>query len=142
MNCKILSILLLILLASCNNNEEETFNEVSFKTIYKGHMSYSNANPISKQYQVFEKRESWINFIGVIENLHPSTADALKNISFDFDTNNLGIVVGQFYSYCCSEIEILKIYTENNSTKIDFTETEPGMAAALSQAFVIVEISK
>ena len=142
MKYRSLLILISILFLSISCDNDGLNEQISFEILEEGNMSYSDMNKISKQYLIFENNNEWLEFIPEIEKVHSSTAERLNDLNFDFDKYDLGIVIGEFYNYCCSEITIKKVYTENNEIKIDFTESGPGGAAALSQAYIILLIEK
>lgn len=142
MNYRKLLILISILFLSISCDKDETYEQISFRIIEEGNMSYSDLNKISKQYLIFENNNEWLDFLTEIERVHPSTAEKLKDLDFDFDQYHSGMVIGEFYNYCCSKITIEKVYKENGEVRIDFNESGQGIATALSQAYMILEIEK
>ncbi len=140
MNYRYLPILISILFLSISCDKADINEQIPFEIIEEGILSYSDLDKISKQYLVFKDNNEWTEFITKIEMVHPSTAKKLRGLDFDFENSDLGIVIGEFYNYCCSEIIIEKVYKENREIKIDFSESGPGIATALSQAYIILEI--
>ncbi len=135
-------LIITIAIISCSPNKEIEADSLSFEEIMEGHMSYSGPEEIQEQYVVLENQVELNNFIPVIENASSNLTQELEDLDFDFSNNNLIIVIGKWFSYCCSEITIERIYKNNEEVIVDFSETGPGIAAALSQAYLIIKIAK
>lgn len=91
---------------------------------------------------MFESETEWLSFIPEIERVNPHQAENLRNLNFNFTSNNLVIVIGEFFNYCCSEIKINQVYKKGGKIIVDIEESGPGSATALSQAYLILKISK
>ena len=142
MNIQKLTIILcsIFLFSSCS--KEEIKNEISYEIIEENTLSYSEEEKIEKQFIVFESEDEWLDFIPQIERINPYRAEILKNINFDFSNSNLIIVIGEFFNYCCSTISIKSVYKIDERIIVDFEESGPGEATALSQAYLILKIQK
>ena len=136
-----LIVLTCSILLFTNCSKEELGENVSFQVIEEGSLSYTGEK-IPKQFIVFDNENDWMEFIPLIENRNPEDGEQLKNLDFDFNDNHLIIVFGEFYNYCCSTISINAVYKNGTNFIVDFDETGPGESAALSQAYVILEVSK
>ena len=130
----------LFLFNSCS--KDEIINDISYEVIEEGHLSYYEENTIPKQFKVFENENEWLDFLPQIDRVNPHSAENLRNINIDFTNNNLIIVIGEFFNYCCSEISIKRIYKKNKEIIVDFGESGPGGYTALSQAYLILKIKK
>ncbi|SHJ68228.1 hypothetical protein SAMN04487911_13041 [Arenibacter nanhaiticus] len=130
----------IFLLISCSKKEID--NQISYEIIDQSTLSYSDENKIPKQFKVFESENEWMDFLPVIERVNPDQAESLRNLKFDFTSNNLIFVIGEFYNYCCSEITIDKVYENDGKIMVDFKESGPGSATALSQAYLILKSQK
>jgi hypothetical protein len=135
-----LVICTLILFKSCS--KEEIKDEISYEIIDENSLSYSAEEKIQKQFKVFRSETDWLDFLPQIEEVNPNQAEHLKNINFDFSNNDLIIVIGEFFNNCCSQINIRQVYRDNGRIMVDFEETGPGIATALSQAYLILKIKK
>ncbi|TVZ27338.1 hypothetical protein JM83_2374 [Gillisia sp. Hel_I_86] len=130
----------IFLFLGCSKNE--IGNEISFEIIEESTLSYSDENKIPKQFKVFENENEWNGFILEIERVNPMQAENLRNPTFDFSNNNLIIVIGEFYNYCCSKITINRIYKSDGKIIVNFKESGAGPATALSQAYLLLKIPK
>ncbi|HCV82865.1 MAG TPA: hypothetical protein DGQ38_17640 [Zunongwangia profunda] len=131
------------LFMSCSTDDAEVVIEkLSYEVLLESQLSYYEEEKIPKQYQVFTSQEDWLAFIPTIERVNPDRAKTLRNISFDFNKNNLIIVIGEFFNSCCSQITINQIFKRNNKIIINFEESEPGMAGALSQTYLVLKTSR
>ena len=136
-------LLLLFLFLGCSNDDAEVVIEnLSYEVFFENHLSYSEQEKIPKQYQVFKNQKDWLKFIPTIEKVNPDRAKYLKKIEFDFGNDNLVIVIGENFSYCCSQITINQFYRRNNKIIADFEESGPGLAAAFSQAYLLLKTPK
>jgi len=136
----ILIICSILLFTGCS--KEESTDQIAYEIIDESSLSYDEEDKIPKQFIVFENENDWNDFIPEIERVNPYQAEKLKNLNFDFTSNDLIIVIGKFFNYCCSEIKINKVYKKDGKTMVDFEESGPGMATALSQAYLILEVQK
>lgn len=134
---KIVVIFFSILLIGCS--KEEIDKRVSYQIIEEGNLSYTE-EIIPKQFVVFENEKDWMEFLPQIEERNPSQAENLENLDFDFNNNSLILIIGEFYNNCCSSITINKVYRDENNLKVEFQETGPGLATALSQAFLVLRV--
>ncbi|TXD92671.1 hypothetical protein [Gillisia hiemivivida] len=125
-----------------NCSKEETRDRISYEIIHENSLSYSEENKIPKQFKVFENENEWNIFIPEIERVNPNQAEILKNLNFDFINNNLIIVIGEYFFYCCSEITIVGVYNNREKVTVDFYESGPGELTAVSQAILILKIKK
>ncbi|WP_155827858.1 hypothetical protein [Gillisia sp. JM1] len=125
-----------------NCSKEETRDRISYEIIHENSLSYSEENKIPKQFKVFENENEWNIFIPEIERVNPNQAEILKNLNFDFINNNLIIVIGEYFFYCCSEITIVGVYNNREKVSVDFYESGPGELTAVSQAILILKIKK
>jgi len=125
-----------------NCSKEEIGDRISYEIIHENSLSYSEENKIPKQYKVFKNENEWNIFIPEIERVNPNQAEILKNLNFDFINNNLIIVIGEYYFYCCSEITINGVYNNREKVTVDFDESGPGELTAVSQAYLILKIKK
>ena len=141
---KLTSLLFFIFLFSgCSNDDAEVVIEnLSYEIIFESQLSYSRGEKIPKQYKVFTDREDWLDFIPTIEEVNPDRAENLENIDFDFTNANLIIVIGEFYNSCCTKITINQVYKRSDNIIVDFEESEPGVAAALSQTYLLIKTQK
>ncbi|RKS42498.1 hypothetical protein BC962_3287 [Gillisia mitskevichiae] len=130
----------ILLFIGCS--KEETTDQIAYEIIDESTLSYDEENKIPKQFLVIENENDWNDFIPEIERVNPNQAEKLKNLNFDFTSNDLIIVIGEFFNYCCSKIKINKVYKKDGKTMVDFEESGPGMATALSQAYLILEVQK
>ena len=142
MNIQKLTIILcsIFLFSSCSKDEIK--DEISYEIIQENTLSYSDEEKIERQFIVFESENEWLDFIPQIERVNPYRAENLKNINFDFSNSNLIIVIGEFFNYCCSTINIKSVYKIDERIIVDFEETGPGEATALSQAYLILKTQK
>ena len=142
MNIQKLTIIIcsIFLFSSCS--KEEIKNEISYEIIEEYTLSYSEEEKIEKQFIIFESENEWLDFITHIERINPYRAENLKNINFDFSNSSLIIVIGEFFNYCCSTINIKSVYKIDERIIVDFEESGPGEATALSQAYLILKIQK
>ena len=131
---------LFLILNACS--KEETKAEIPFEILYEGDFSYTEEERIQKQFRVFKSEEEWLGFLEQIENFNPGRAEILENQNYDFESDNLVIIIGEFYNYCCSKIIIHGLYRKNGEIQVDFDETGPTVLTALSQAFVLLKIDK
>ncbi|CAM4282642.1 hypothetical protein GIHI108528_13375 [Gillisia hiemivivida] len=136
----IMIIGLMFLFINCS--KEETRDRISYEIIHENSLSYSEENKIPKQFKVFENENEWNIFIPEIERVNPNQAEILKNLNFDFINNNLIIVIGEYFFYCCSEITIVGVYNNREKVTVDFYESGPGELTAVSQAILILKIKK
>ncbi len=136
----IMIIGLMFLFINCS--KEETRDRISYEIIHENSLSYSEENKIPKQFKVFENENEWNIFIPEIERVNPNQAEILKNLNFDFINNNLIIVIGEYFFYCCSEITIVGVYNNREKVSVDFYESGPGELTAVSQAILILKIKK
>ena len=104
-------LFLLILGSGCT--KEEPNNSILYEVILENYLSYSEEEKIPEQYLVFKNETDWNNFIPEIERVNPSQAEHFKVLDFDFDKNNLIIIIGKYYNYCCSRISVHGIYNKN-----------------------------
>jgi hypothetical protein len=136
----IMIIGLMFLFINCS--KEETRDRISYEIIHENSLSYSEENKIPKQFKVFENENEWNIFIPEIERVNPNQAEILKNLNFDFINNNLIIVIGEYFFYCCSEITIVGVYNNREKVTVDFYESGPGELTAVSQAILVLKIKK
>ncbi len=129
------------LLNGCSN-DDDAIEEISYEIIEERSLSYSDEAQIEKQYIVFESENEWLNFIPIIESVNPYQAEDLKNMDFNFTSEDLIIVIGEFFNSCCTQITINRVYRKNKNVIVDFEESKPGMLGALSQAYVVLKIPK
>lgn len=141
---KLASLLFFIFLFSgCSSDDAEVvIDNLSYEIIFESQLSYSRGEKIPKQYKVFTDREDWLDFIPTIEEVNPDRAENLENIDFDFTNANLIIVIGEFYNSCCTKITINQVYKRSDNIIVDFEESEPGVAAALSQTYLLLKTQK
>jgi len=130
----------IFLFISCS--KEENGNRISYEIIQDSFFSYSEEEKILEQFKVFRNENEWNNFILEIDRINSTQTENLKNLVFDFTNNNLIIVIGEFYNYCCSEITINGVYENSKKITVDFDESGPGELTALSQAYLILKIKK
>lgn len=142
MNFQKLSIIICstFLLNACS--KDEIGDKISYEIIEENSLSYSEEDKILKNFKEFESENEWMNFLPEIERVNPNQAENLRNINFDFTSNNLIIVIGEFFNYCCSKITINRVYKSGEKIVVDFKESGPGSATALSQAYLILKIQK
>lgn len=131
---------LVLILNACS--KEETKTEIPYTILYEGDFSYSEEEKIQKQFRVFDSEKEWLEFLQQIEIFNPDRAEILENQDYDFESDNLVIIIGEFYNYCCSEIYIHGVYRTNGEIYVEFDETGPTVLTALSQAFVLLKIDK
>ncbi|TVZ27909.1 hypothetical protein JM83_2987 [Gillisia sp. Hel_I_86] len=142
MDIKKMTIILCSIFLFNGCSKDENPDGISYEIIKKNSLSYSEDPKIEKQFIVFKTENEWLNFIPQIERVNPNQAESLKNLNFDFTNNDLIIVIGEFYNYCCSEISIKRIYEKDNDIVVDFEESGPRGFTALSQAYLILKIQK
>ena len=123
-------------------SQEENASQISYEIIQEAYFSYSVEEKIPSQFRVFRNEDEWDNFIQEIDRIDATQTENLKNLDFDFTNNNLIIVIGEFYNSCCSEITINAVFENNNTIRVDFSESGPGEATALSQAYLILKTKK
>lgn len=131
---------LVLILNACS--KEETKTEIPYTVLYEGDFSYSEEEKIQKQFRVFDSEDEWLEFLQQIEIFNPDRAEILENQDYDFESDNLVIIIGEFYNYCCSEIYIHGVYQTNGEIYVEFYETGPTVLTALSQAFMLLKIDK
>lgn len=136
----ILIVCLISLFLGCS--KEEINDQISYNIIDESSLSYDEEIKIQKQFIAFENENDWNEFIPEIERVNPNQAEKLRNLNFDFINNDLIIVIGEFFNYCCSEIKIDSVYRKDGKTMVDFEESRSGMAAAVSQAYLILAVPK
>ena len=142
MNIQKLKIILCSIFLFCSCSKDEIKDEISYEKIEENTLSYSDEDKIEKQFIVFESENEWLDFIPQIERVNPYRAENFRNIDIDFSNYDLIIVIGEFFNYCCSKINIKSVHRIDNKTIVDFEETGPGEATALSQAYLILKIKK
>lgn len=136
-----LYVILLVLLAGCS--KEDRGDPINYEVIFEGHLSYGEEEIIPEKYLVFNTETDWNNFISEIERVNPSQANNFKDIEFDFDDNNLILIIGKYYTYCCSKIDIEGVYKEEGGkVVVKYKESGPGGFTAISQAYMLLKISK
>lgn len=143
MSCKNLltCISLMTLLLGCSK-EEELGNSLPYEMILENSLSYSEVEQISEQYVVFENQNDFNDFIPVIGAVHPEQAEDLRDLDVDFNKDNLIIIIGKYYLYCCSIISVEGVYNKNENIVVKYEESGPGEAAAISQAYILLKLSK
>lgn len=135
-----IGIMLISLLAGCS--KEVNRDALSYELIYEGHLSYPEEDKIPKQTLIFENETEWQNFLPEIERVNPSRAEHLRNMDLNFTQNTLILIIGEFYYYCCSSIIVNEVYKENEVLVVNYRETGPGEATALSQAYLLLKVSQ
>jgi hypothetical protein len=123
-------------------SKEDLGNPIAYEMILESHLSYVEEEIIPEQYLVFKNESDWNNFIPEIGQANPYTAENLKTLNFDFNQNNLIIIIGKYYNYCCSKIRINGVYKGNDAIFVKYKESGPGELTAVSQAYTILKISK
>ena len=132
--------ILLSLATGCS--KEDLGDSINYEVILENHLSYEGEDIIPEQYLIFKNESDWNNFLPTIEQVNPSRADQLKNLDFDFNENNLILIIGKYYNYCCSKININGVYKENEGIVVKYKESGPGEATAISQAYTLLKFSK
>ena len=122
--------------------KEDLGNPIAYEVILENHLSYAEVEIIPQQYLVFKHESDWNNFIPEIERVNPYQAEHLKSLNFDFYEDDLIIIIGKYYNYCCSKISVNGVYKENEIVVVKYNESRPGMATAVSQALTLLKISK
>ena len=133
-------IFLITLLTGCT--KEDLGNPIAYEVILENHLSYAEQALIPEQYLVFKNETDWNNFIPEIERVNPYRAEHLKGLNFDFNENNLIIIIGKYYNYCCSKISVNGVYKGNDGVLVKYKESGPGELTAVSQAYTLLKISK
>lgn len=133
-------IFLITLLTGCT--KEDLGNPIAYEVILENHLSYAEQAIIPEQYLVFKNETDWNNFIPEIEQVNPNQADNLKKLNFDFNENNLLIIIGKYYNTCCSKISVNGVYKGNEDVVVKYKEGGPGELNAVSQAYTLLKISK
>lgn len=142
MDYKNLGICIFLMTLGAGCAKEDVSNPISYEVIVESQLSYSDAEKIPKQYLVFENEAAWNDFIPEIERVNPSHGEGLRNLDFDFSNNNLIIIIGKHYNYCCSTISVHGVFKQNEDIVVQFTESGTGGYTALSQAYMLLKISK
>lgn len=143
MKTKIIILCSIFLSLSTGCSTEEDFGDpINYEVIIESHLSYGNEETIPEQTLAFKNESDWNNFIPVIEQVNPSRAEKLKNLDFNFNENNLILIIGKYYTYCCSEINIHGVYKESDGVVVKYDESGPGAATAISQAYSLLKISR
>ncbi len=141
MNNKLITIICSIFLfISCS--KEDNGNQISYEIIQDAFFSYPEDEKIPNRFKVIHNENEWNNFILEIDRINSTQTKNLKNLVFDFTNDDLIIVIGKFYNNCCSKITINGVYKNNDKITVDFNESGPGEATALSQAYLILKIKK
>ena len=142
MKPKIVILFGILLSFSIGCSKEDLGKQINYEVILENHLSYESEETIPEQTLVFKNESDWNNFLPVIEQVNPSHADNLKNFGFDFGQNDLILIIGKHYNYCCSKINVNGIYKENEGVVVKYKESGPGGFTALSQAYTLLKISK
>ncbi len=142
MKLKIVFLLSIFLSLSISCSKEDWGDPINYEVILENHLSYDSEETIPEQTLVFKNESDLNNFLPVIEQVNPYRADSLKNLDFDFSQNDLILIIGKYYTYCCSKININGVYKENNGVVVKYKESGPGEATAVSQAYTVLKISK
>lgn len=132
--------LLLSLFTGCTT--EVSNDSLSYDIIAEGHLSYPAEEKIPEQIQILNNPTELEAFLEVIENVNPDRAQYLRELEINFSRDKLVIIIGEFFNYCCSSIIVKGIYEEGNEVLVEYTETGPGEAAALSQAYMVITVPK
>ena len=133
-------LLLFILLTGCST--EASRDSLPYQIITEGHLSYSAEEKIPEQTRVFTHPDELEAFLEGIENVNPHRAQYLRELQINFSRDKLVIIIGEFFNYCCSSIIVKGIYEEGNKVLVEYTETDSGEAAALSQAYMVITVPK
>ncbi|MCL8009540.1 hypothetical protein M8845_19120 [Gelidibacter japonicus] len=142
MKAKTVLFFSILLSLSIGCSKEDLGDSINYEVILEDHLSYGSEETIPEQTLVF-KNESDLNvFLPVIEQVNPNRAENLKNLDFDFSQNDLILVIGKYYTYCCSKITINGVYKENKNVVVKYKESGPGGFTAISQAYTVLKISK
>ena len=142
MKTKIVFFFSIFLSLSIGCSKEDLGVPINYEVVLENHLSYDSEEIIPEQTLVFNNEIDLNNFLPVIERVNPYRADKLKNLDFDFSQNNLILIIGKHYTYCCSKININGVYKENKGVVVKYKETGPGVATAISQAYTVLKISK
>ena len=134
-------IFLMTLLLGCSK-EEEPGDSLAYEIILENSLSYYGEEEIPEQYIVFENQEDFNDFIPVIAAVHPEQAEDLRDLDVDFSKNNLIIIIGKYYLYCCSSIRVEGVYKTDEKILVKYEESGPGAATAISQAYVLLKVLK
>lgn len=133
-------IFLMTLFSGCT--KEGLKDSIPYEVILENQFSYWEEEKIPEQYLVFESETAWNDFIPEIERFDPSRGELLRNLEFDFSNNNLIIIIGKYFNYCCSKITVNGIYQDNDGIVVRYKESGPGGATMVSQAYTLLRISK
>ncbi|MGY5851860.1 hypothetical protein [Salegentibacter sp. F14] len=142
MKPKIVFLISIFLSLSIGCSKEDLGDPINYEVILENHLSYVSEETIPEQTLVFNYESDLNSFLPVIEQVNPSRADNLKNLDFDFSQNDLILIIGKYYNYCCSKININGVYKENEGVVVKYKERGPGAATAISQAYTVLKISK
>ncbi|MCM4161773.1 hypothetical protein FHG64_18080 [Antarcticibacterium flavum] len=142
MKPKMVFLLSIFLSLSISCSKADLGDPINYELILENHLSYDSEETIPEQTLVFKNESDLNNFLPVIEQVNPYRVDNLKNLDFDFSHNDLILIIGKYYAYCCSKININGVYKENNSVVVKYKESGPGEATAVSQAYTVLKISK
>lgn len=142
MNLKNLLLYVILLALGTGCSKEDLGEPIDYEVVLENHFSYANEEIIPEQTLVFENESDWDNFLPLIERVNPFRADNLKNLDFNFSENNLILIIGKYYNYCCSKINIDGVYKENKRVVVKYKESGPGEATAISQAYTFLKISR
>ena len=133
-------VFLITLFTGCS--QEDLSDPITYEVILEGHLSYSDRAVIPEQYLFFKNENDWNNFLPQIERVNPFTAENLENLNFDFNENNLIIIIGKYYNTCCSMINVNGVYKRNENIVVKYKESGIGELQAVSQAYILLKISK
>ena len=122
--------------------KEELGDPIPYEIIFEGQTSYAEQAIIPEQYLLIKNETDWDNFIPEIERVDTYLAEDLRNLNFDFIENYLIVIIGKYYNYCCSEINVNGVFKENKNIVVKYSESGPGGFTAISQAYTLLTISK
>lgn len=142
MKTKIVFLFSIFLSISIGCSKEDLGDPINYEVILENHLSYDSEETIPEQTLVFKNESDLNNFLPAIEQVNPYLADNLKNLDFDFSQNDLILIIGKYYTYCCSKININGVYKENKGVVVKYKESGPGGFTAISQAYTVLKISK
>ncbi len=142
MKTKIVFLFGILLSLATGCSKEDLGDPINYEVILENHLSYVDEDIIQEQYLIFKNESDWNNFIPVIEQVNPSRAEQLSNLDFDFNEDNLILIIGKYYNSCCSKINISGVYLQDEGVVVKYKESGPGAATAISQAYTLLKISK
>lgn len=131
---------MLTLLLGCSKDGMQ--NAIPYEVIHETHLSYADSEILPNQYDLVTSKSEWNDFLDQIARVSPSRAAVLEDLETDFQNHDLIVIIGKYFNYCCSELIVEGVFQAADHVMVQYKESDPGMAAAVSQALTLLKIPK